>query len=258
MGSHASRQSTPEGGRPGFAAAILTGGQGTRLRPVLPGTPKGLAPVLGRPFLRILLDQLAAAGLDRAVLCTGHLGREVRAALGEAQGSLRLEYSQEDEPLDTAGALRLALPRLGAPAVLALNGDSCLRAPLRPFLDWFVASDARAALCLAEVEDTGRFGRVDLGPDNAVRSFAEKAASAGPGLVNAGVYLFRRGVLEGLPTGRLSLEREVFPSLVGNGLYGYPVRAGFLDIGTPDSYARADEFFAAGGGGTPRADACRA
>ena len=94
-----------------ITAAILAGGLGTRLRPVLADRPKVLAEINGRPFLACLLDQLANAGCRSVILCTGYLGEQIYSAFGESYGSLlRLGYSREERPLGTAGALRLALP----------------------------------------------------------------------------------------------------------------------------------------------------
>ena len=114
-------------------AAILAGGLGTRLRPAVADRPKVLAPVGGRPYLTYLLDQLAGAGVREVVLLTGYAADEVRDALGDRYGRMRLRYSVEPAPLGTAGALRLALPLLAAPAVLLLNGDSYCDADLGAF-----------------------------------------------------------------------------------------------------------------------------
>ena len=112
-------------------AAILAGGLGTRLRSVVPDRPKVLAEIGGRPFIEILLDQVAAAGIRTAVLCTGYLGDQIEARLGTRRGPLALRYSREVEPLGTGGALRLALPMLASDTVLVLNGDSYCDADLR-------------------------------------------------------------------------------------------------------------------------------
>src|ERR1700751_2704735 len=104
-----------------ITGAILAGGSGTRLRPILIGRPKVLAPVSGRPFLTYLLDQLSEAGIRKAVLCTGYLAEQVKSAVGERYGDLQILYSQEDRPLGTAGALGLALPLLDSEPVLVFN-----------------------------------------------------------------------------------------------------------------------------------------
>lgn len=233
-------------------AAILAGGSGTRLRPVVPDRPKVLAEINGRPFLVYLLDQLIEAGVRDVVLCTGYLGEQVRVMFGDSFGSLRLVYSHEFSPLGTAGALRLALPLFKpglsesnvSDSVLVMNGDSFCEADLRAFWAWHQARAGNATLLLTEVHDTQFYGRVQLNEDGLVLGFDEKG-EAGAGWVNAGVYLITRRFLLTIPSaGPVSLERKMFPSWIGQGLYGYRNQGCFLDIGTPESYSMAEHFFA--------------
>ncbi len=227
-------------------AVILAGGLGTRLRPVLGQHPKALAPVAGRPFLTILLEQLERAGLARAVICAGHQGDLLRQSLGQRFGRLRLIYSQEERPLGTGGALRLACPLLDSELALAMNGDSFCQADLADLARWRRAKAAPAAMLLAWVNDAARYGRVELDQDGAITAFREKEPQGGAGWINAGVYLVERRWLEAIPQNReVSLEREIFPAWVGRGLHGYAAGQGFLDIGTPESLAQAQDFFAA-------------
>jgi len=228
-------------------AAILAGGLGSRLRPVVADRPKVLADIRGRPFLTYLLDQLVAAGSRDVVLCTGYLGDQIRVALGESYGSLRLAYSQESIPLGTAGALKLALPLFKSNSVMVMNGDSYCEANLKKFCLWHWTRRANATLLLTEISNTERFGRVQAGSDGTVTDFAEKGSGNGPGWINAGIYLLKLDLLREIPANRaVSLEREVFPGCIGRGLYGFRSEGRFLDIGTPDDYASAESFFATG------------
>jgi NDP-sugar pyrophosphorylase family protein len=227
-------------------AAILAGGLGTRLRSVVADRPKVLADVGGRPFLTWWLDALADAGLEKIVLLTGYLGDQVEAAFGPAYRGMNLVYSRESQPLGTAGALALARPFFQGGPVLAINGDSFFRADLAAYGEWFRAVGASAGLLLARVEDTSRFGRVRIEASGRVAAFDEKAGSTGPGWINAGVYLLAKSFMDRIPQGPGSLERDVFPRFIGQGLYGRPVEAGFLDIGTPESYGLAASFLRAG------------
>ena len=225
-------------------AAILAGGLGTRLREVLSGGQKVIAPVAGRPFLFRLLDQLADAGFRRVVLCAGHRARDVASAVGAAYRGLRVEHSEEKEPLGTGGALRYALPLLRTDPVLAMNGDSFCGVDLPAFRAAHAASGAPATFVVREAEDTSRSGRVELGEDGRILRFVEKAQGGGRGWINAGVYLLGRAALESIPEGRaVSLERETFPAWVGRGLRAFPTGGKFLDIGTPENYAAAQQFF---------------
>jgi len=170
-------------------AAILAGGLGTRLRPVVSDRPKVLAMVQDRPFLTFLLDQLATAGLRSVVVCSGYLGEQLRTVMGETYSTLRLEYSQEPSPLGTAGALSLALPLFKSNVVLVMNGDSYCEVGLRDLWSWHNTHKARATLVLTRVEDTGRDGRVQVTDNGAITRFAEKGDNSAPGWINAGIYL---------------------------------------------------------------------
>lgn len=224
-------------------AVILAGGLGTRLRSAVPDRPKCLAPINGRPFLAWLLDYLSDAGVRRAVLCTGYLGAMVQEAFGSRYGQLSLWYSQEPAPLGTGGALRAALDQTEASTWLVLNGDSLCRADLAAFLQRHRAQASQLSLLLTHVPDTGRFGRVVCDAAGRIVRFVEKGHEAGPGWINAGVYLIERRVIESIPPQQaVSLEREVFPRWIGCGLYGHCAAGEFLDIGTPESFASAGEY----------------
>lgn len=231
------------------SAAILVGGAGTRLRAVVPDLPKPLAEVAGRPFLYWLLDGLVRAGVRRAVMLTGHMADVLEQRMGTAYRGIELTYSREESPLDTGGALRLALPKLNASAFFVLNGDSLADVGLRDFARWFYHKNFPAALLAIKMDDTTHYGRVEFTLCGEATGFFEKDAGSGAGYVNSGVYLFTREAAEAIPAGRpVSLEREVFPGLASAGLGVYPASGALLDIGTPERYASAGAFFASSPG----------
>ena len=230
-----------------MTAAILAGGLGTRLRSVVADRPKVLADVRGRPFLTYLLDQLTAAGLKCVVLCTGYMGDQVYKMFGYSYGGLRLAYSQESSPLRTAGALRLALPLFTSDCVLVMNGDSFCHIDLSAFFKWHCAHGATATLALVRTNDSARYGRVHVNADGVVFSFDEKSGKGAPGWINTGVYLLTRSLIETIPEKRaISLEREMFPAWIGRGLCAYRTEGRFLDIGTPEAYAAAEQILFGG------------
>lgn len=226
-------------------AAILGGGLGTRLRSVVADRPKVIAEVGNKPFLVYLLEQLADAGVKKVVICIGYLGGQIKATFGDSYGSLDLIYSQEASQLGTAGALRLALPLLESDSVLVLNGDSYCDTNLNNFWSYHLSKGSEATLLLTQVRDTKRYGRVQVNDEGRLLSFAEKVESNGPGWINAGVYLLKHNLLLTIPKNRpVSLERELFPQWLGGNFYGYCTpSASFLDIGTPQSYSAAVDFF---------------
>jgi len=214
-----------------------------RLRSVVADRPKVLAPIDRKPFLAHLLDQLAAQGLRRVVLCTGYLGEQVQACFGHEYRGMRLSYSRESRPLGTGGALRQALPLLASETVLVLNGDSYCRADLARALDFHRTRRARATVVLAHVDQGKRYGRVQLAADGRILAFCEKGGDEGAGWINSGIYWFEHSVLAALPTREpLSLEREILAAGPDQGLYGFPQSGPFLDIGIPEDYARAERF----------------
>ena len=227
-----------------LTAAILVGGFGTRLRPVVADRPKVLAEVRGRPFLAYLLDQVAAAGLRSVVLCTGYMGDQVQAMFGDTYNNLHLAYSQEASPLGTAGALRLALPLFMSDPILIMNGDSFCETDLQAFWTWHCARHADGTLLLNKTLDTKRYGRVRVNTEGIILSFDEKSDDGRPGWINAGIYWLSRRLLLTIPLDRaVSLEQEMFPTWIGQGLYGYRSSGRFLDIGTPETYTTTEQFF---------------
>jgi len=221
-------------------ALVLAGGQGTRLRPLTYTTPKPVMPLAGRPFLTFMLDWLRGHGVDETILSCGFMSDGVRSVLGDVYGGMRLRYVIEDEPLGTAGPVRLALDEgVLDERLLVLNGDVLTDMDLTTELDFHVQAGARCTLALIDVEDTASYGVVPTFPDGRVEAFLEKTDGDVPtNRINAGAYVLEREVVETLvPAGRaVSFEREVFPQLVGNGLYGWAADGYWIDIGTPERY----------------------
>lgn len=241
----------------GMTAVILAGGLGTRLRPVVSNCAKVLADVDGQPFVQFILDQLSVSGVKSVVLCAGYKGAELEKALSPSHAGLHLAYSHETSPLGTAGALRRALPSMDSDPVLVLNGDSFCTGDIAGLLEKHIEKRAAATIMLVHQEDTRSYGRVDTDADGWVVAFHEKSDVKEPGWVNAGVYILSREVLESIPEDRqVSLEKEIFPAWIDRGLYGFQTEGALMDIGTPERYAAAPEFFKAlsddlGSRGTP-------
>jgi D-glycero-alpha-D-manno-heptose 1-phosphate guanylyltransferase len=237
------RNATGRAAAPGFTAMVLAGGLGTRLLACVADRPKPLAPVDGEPFLVRVLDQLAAAGCRRAILCTGHIGDQIEREFGGEHDGIELVYSREPARLGTGGALRHALPLLGDDGALVVNGDSYCDLDLAAFVAWARARAAAPALVAVAVDDVARYGAIDVDGQARVLAFGEKSTT-GPGWINAGIYWLPGHVLAALPVGPRSLEHDVLPGLLGSGLFAFAVQAPLLDIGVPAAYAAASAFFA--------------
>jgi mannose-1-phosphate guanylyltransferase len=223
-------------------ALVLAGGEGTRLRPLTLTLPKPVIPLAGRPFLSFMLDWLHRHGVDDVLLSCGYRSHDVERVLGDRHRGMRLRYVVEEEPLGTAGPLRLAADEgVLADLVLVLNGDCLTDIDLTAEVARHEATGAVATLALVAVDDTSSYGVVPTSEDGQVEAFLEKRPGPAPtNRINAGAYVLDRSVLEMVPPGRaVSIEREVFPELVGNGLYGYLSDGYWIDIGTPERYLEA-------------------
>jgi mannose-1-phosphate guanylyltransferase len=223
-------------------ALVLAGGEGTRLRPLTYTTPKPVMPLAGRPFLTFMLDWAHSHGVDEVILSCGFMSDAVRLVLGDIYDGMRLRYVIENEPLGTAGPVRLAYDEgVLEERLLVLNGDVLTDIDLTAELEHHERTGARATLALYPVEDTASYGVVPAADDGAVEAFIEKGNGEAPtNRINAGAYVIERDTVDRIPPGRaVSFEREVFPSLVGEGLYGYHAAGYWIDIGTPERYLEA-------------------
>src|SRR3954451_8578845 len=206
-------------------ALILAGGEGTRLRPLTTTVPKPVVPLVDRPFIRFMIDWLNRHGVDDVVMSCGHLASGVRNVLGDGSAlGIRLRYVEEPRPLGTGGALKYAEPLL-ADRFLMLNGDILTDLDLTAQIAQHERTGARATLALTPVEDPTAYGLVRFDRERAITEFVEKAGyeQIETNLINAGAYVIEREVLATVPAGQnVSIEREVFPRLIGAGLFAFP------------------------------------
>jgi mannose-1-phosphate guanylyltransferase len=197
---------------------------------------------VGRPFISYMLRWLREHGVEDVILGCGFLADQVRDVLGDGSGlGVRLRYLEEPRPLGTGGALKFAEDLL-EDRFFMLNGDVLTDIDLTEQLAQHERTRARATLALYPVDDPSAYGLVRLDADDAVRDFVEKPGpdELDTNLISAGAYILEREVLDGMaPAGtNISIERDVFPTLIGRGLYGYEASGYWLDIGTPDRYLK--------------------
>jgi mannose-1-phosphate guanylyltransferase len=221
-------------------ALILAGGEGTRLRPLTSTIPKPVVPLVDQPFIAYMLDWLSRHGVDDVILSCGFMADRVRRVLGDgSERGIRLRYLEEPRPLGTGGALKFA-EELLEERFFMLNGDVLTDIDLTAQLRQHERTGARVTLALFAVEDPSAYGLVSRNEDLSVREFVEKPGSdqIATDLINAGAYIIEREVLADLPRAgtKVSIERELFPRLVGRGLFGYEASGYWLDIGTPQRY----------------------
>jgi mannose-1-phosphate guanylyltransferase len=226
-------------------AIVLVGGEGTRLRPLTETVPKPALTLVDRPFLAYMIEWLAGHGVEEVVLACGFLPDVLREALRgeEERAGVSIRYVVEPERRGTAGAIRFTADELGSDLddrFLALNGDVLTDLDLTALLQAHAGAGERATIALHSVEDSSAYGLVRTDAEGAVLDFTEKTGEAVPGEVNAGMYVLERSVLDLIPPGEeASIERDVFPRLVGAGLRGLRLDGYWMDIGTPQRYLEA-------------------
>ncbi len=235
---------------------ILVGGKGTRLGDKTLTTPKPLMPVGGRPFLDHLIARAAAQGAEEILLLAGHLGDQiVRRYDGGHEGGAAIRVLVEPSPMGTGGALTVARDHL-RPRFAMSNGDSLFAVDIAALAATPDSGPWLGRLALRQRADTGRAGVVTL--DGAVITAFLERGPGGPGLINGGVYVLDRGILDHIPDGPCSLEADIFPTLARRGLLqGVVVDGFFIDIGVPEDLARAQTevpAFLAGQPVTPTGD----
>lgn len=228
-------------------ALLLTGGFGTRLRPLTLTRPKHLLPVANRAHMEHVFDLLLRHGVEEVVLLTSYLADAFEDTIASAQArGLGVEVTHEREPLGTGGAIKNAEALVGDEAgFLVFNGDVLTDVDLGALMRFHRQRRAEATILLTPVEDPSAYGVVPTAPEGRVLGFIEKPprAEAPTNLINAGVYVFEPSVLDRIPAGRVwSAERQLFPGLVEEGaaLFAMGTTAYWIDIGTPQKYLEAN------------------
>jgi mannose-1-phosphate guanylyltransferase len=223
-------------------ALILAGGEGTRLRPLTYTVPKPVLPLAGRPHVAYVIDWLGRHGVDDVVVSCGHLAEGMRRAVAELEPGVKIRYAEEPDARGTAGAIRFAEDMLGD-RFLVLNGDVLCDLDLTALIGQHERTGARATIALYPVADPTGYGLIHRHEDGKITEFLEKPdpEQIDTDEINAGAYLLERSVLDYIPPDRaVSIEREVFPELIGEGVYGIRLEGYWIDIGTPDRYLEAN------------------
>jgi len=227
-------------------AVILCGGKGERLKSVTGDVPKVMVPISNRPFLDIVIDHLQNQGIKRFILCTGYNAHIVENYYRENNRGLIFEFSREDKPLGTGGAVKKAKSLIKANSFLVFNGDTFCAIDYGELLHFHQKQLALASMVGAKVKDNKDFGTLFLDDNNSIVSFHEKNSNITGEYINAGIYYFNKEILSLFPKEEsFSLEYDFFPKLIGNRFYGFLTNEKFYDIGTPERYKEAKEDFGA-------------
>ncbi len=231
-----------------MSAIILVGGEGRRLSAVAPGKPKPLVDVAGQPFLHWVTRWAEAQGEHHIVLAAYHMADQVQAwaaAEGKNRPSCKFSVTLEPSLLGTGGGIVYAASRYPDDHYLCLNGDSATFVSLKPAQDWLKSEPSLDGVIIAkQLDDASRFGSLDIGPDGLLKGFREK--QPGAGWINAGIYLLRASLLA-MEAKAMSIEFDCFPRWLADGarIGVLAAKADFLDIGTPETLAKAGQFIEA-------------
>ena len=232
-------------------AIILVGGLGTRLRPLTYSIPKPLLPLANVPMVERLIMNLPKV-FDTAILAVNYGLKEMQEYFARKNIGRKIIIVPEEKPLGTGGAMRNCFEHItGTTAVF--NGDVVCSVDLNDMLKQHIDTKAKGTLALWEVENPSRFGVVELN-NGQILHFQEKPEKGTEisNLINAGTYLLEPEIIEMIPRNKkISIERDIYPKIAGDGLHGFPFKGYFIDSGTPESYLEAN-YKAIGNNGTAR------
>lgn len=221
-------------------AIILAGGLGTRLRAVVNDLPKCMALVNEKPFLEFILQYLEKQGVKKVILSVGYKKEAIINYFGSKWKSLELDYSIEDEPLGTGGAIKKAVNIIAESSFYVLNGDTLFNVDLMALAAMLASHKATSVLALRKLDDVNRYGSVECDNDYKITAFVEKGKREGSGLINGGIYCIDRNLFQKrqLPE-KFSIEKDYFQKYLNElHLYGLESSAYFIDIGIPEDYNR--------------------
>jgi mannose-1-phosphate guanylyltransferase len=226
------------------SAILLVGGRGTRLAPLTNNTPKPMLQVAGVPFTEHQINKARAAGITEIVLATSFKAELFEPYFGDGKNfGISIKYAIEEVALGTGGAISNAGAMLeGSGPVAIFNGDVLSKHDLDGQFKFHQANGADVTLYLTEVEDARAYGAVELDNTGRVSAFNEKMENPPTNIINAGCYIFNRGIIDSIPVGKvISVERETFPQLLANGakVFGFVDKSYWLDIGTPTALLKA-------------------
>jgi len=223
-------------------AIILAGGLGTRLRNAVPGLPKCMAPVNGKPFIDYVIRYLKAQGVEHFIFALGYMHEEIEKYINKEYPSIHKSFSIEDSPMGTGGAIRLACSKVKDKNILIMNGDTLFAINIASLSDFHEYHSAACTIALKPMKNFDRYGVVETDKDGHIKSFNEKK-SYQEGLINGGVYLINTTIFKSLNFPPIfSFEKDFLEKYVSTiKIMGVIQDKFFIDIGIPEDYNRASK-----------------
>ncbi|MBI4652168.1 nucleotidyltransferase family protein [Candidatus Desantisbacteria bacterium] len=219
-------------------AIILAGGIGTRLKKIIKDVPKPMALIGEKPFLEYLILQLKKWSIKEIVLSVGYKNEKIIDYFGNGdKWGVKIIYCREELPLGTGGALRESSRIIKDKNFIVMNGDSFLVIDLNKLISYHKHKKAIATIATVHVDNTNRYGRIEINENGEIIKFIEKGYS-GKGFINSGIYIINRELINNIPEGAISLENGILPMLINHGLYGIKIKKFFMDIGIPEDYLK--------------------
>lgn len=227
-------------------AIILAGGEGTRIKAIEPNLPKSLIEVNGKPFLYYLISQLQNQGWKHIVLALGNKSSQIVDYTKKFFSDSGIQFSIEEKPLGTGGAIKKALSLCKNENILVLNGDTFLEIDLPNFLKFHENNHADISIAVKKIENGSRFGEVVFSSDKRINNFIEKKESIEPKWINAGAYIISKKLFNQyeFTANTFSFEKDVLEKYISKlRLMAFPVEGYFIDIGIPEDLTKARNEF---------------
>lgn len=219
---------------------ILCGGLGKRLQRVVKDIPKPMAKIKQRPFLDILIGFIFSYGFKRFILCTGYKADTIERYYRQRYNNLIIEFSREEKPLGTGGAIKNAENYIKSSPFLVANGDSFCKINLKEFVDFHLKKEALISIAVTSADVCDDYGIINTNDLHRIIEFNEKTKGYKNHLINAGFYLLQREVFSLMPKkDNFSIERDFFPKIIKKNLYAFETQESLIDIGTPERYEKA-------------------
>ncbi|MCX8173913.1 MAG: NDP-sugar synthase [Thermoplasmata archaeon] len=224
------------------AAVILAGGLGTRLRPLTYTTPKPLLPVVNRPMILRLMDTFPE-DVTTVVIAVSYMAERIQEFFAKNDCGREVIVVNEEAPLGTGGAIKNVGEYL-TDSFFVFNADNFSSINLQEMERFHAKHGGIGTIALWEVENPEPYGVVKLGENTRILAFKEKPklSEAPSKKINAGMYIFNKKILDFIPEGEVSLERTVFPSIIGQGLYGFEFHGYWIDCGKPKEFLDTNRF----------------